>query len=431
MKRLFVLILFPLLMIAQEKIPDFNLTGAGARAEGFGGAFIGVADDATAVVWNPAGLSQLERPEASVVTRFVGENNKYVNKDDPSFNSEESQSTFGLNFTSFALPVKIGSLSIVTAIAFQKQLDFADTRRRQFSFTDNLNNTETLELRLDTKGGVNTITPAVSVKLSPVIAVGVSANIWTGSIERDERFLYKTGSSFIRTRSFTDADYSGFNVVLGGLVDFEGMQSNGFPLKLGVTFRTPFSLDADGNDDQEAENHLAQRINDRASISQMIEMPLMLGVGASYRIGDDFTIAADFEMRNFKGNTVTNSSSSRTGGDTSFTSTISESDDNLNQFRIGAEYLIVMEQGVIPLRVGFKTVPTVLANYVYDEVSDADLPTNNQVRGTGMSFGSGFISDAFALDVTFGLTTYTQKFTPYGSIEYSVMTVGSSLIIYL
>ena len=48
--------------------PDWNFTGVGARAAGMGGAFIGVADDATAVIWNPGGLTQLYRPEASIVT---------------------------------------------------------------------------------------------------------------------------------------------------------------------------------------------------------------------------------------------------------------------------------------------------------------------------------------------------------------------------
>ncbi|MFM2091591.1 MAG: hypothetical protein RLZZ127_2080 [Planctomycetota bacterium] len=47
--------------------------GAGARAMGMGGAFAAVADDATASTWNPAGLTQCERPEASLsasLTRF-------------------------------------------------------------------------------------------------------------------------------------------------------------------------------------------------------------------------------------------------------------------------------------------------------------------------------------------------------------------------
>ena len=43
----------------------FNFIGTGARARGMGGAFIGVADDATAISWNPAGLATLEKMEGS------------------------------------------------------------------------------------------------------------------------------------------------------------------------------------------------------------------------------------------------------------------------------------------------------------------------------------------------------------------------------
>ena len=49
---------------------NFNFIGAGARARGMGGAFIGVADDATATSWNPGGLAKLEKPEASLVGLF-------------------------------------------------------------------------------------------------------------------------------------------------------------------------------------------------------------------------------------------------------------------------------------------------------------------------------------------------------------------------
>ena len=39
-----------------------NLNGFGARASGMGGAFVGLADDYTAVFWNPAGLALLKMP---------------------------------------------------------------------------------------------------------------------------------------------------------------------------------------------------------------------------------------------------------------------------------------------------------------------------------------------------------------------------------
>jgi hypothetical protein len=49
--RLFLALLVPALAGAQ------TFGGAGARAEGMGGAFVAVADDASAVYWNPAGIA--------------------------------------------------------------------------------------------------------------------------------------------------------------------------------------------------------------------------------------------------------------------------------------------------------------------------------------------------------------------------------------
>lgn len=40
--------------------------GVGSRAIGMGGAFVAVADDATAIYWNPAGLSRLQKNEITV-----------------------------------------------------------------------------------------------------------------------------------------------------------------------------------------------------------------------------------------------------------------------------------------------------------------------------------------------------------------------------
>jgi len=70
MKKLIIILIsifFCVTSLSYAQNINWNLTGAGARAAGFGGAFIGVADDATAISWNPAGLTQLIDPEASAV----------------------------------------------------------------------------------------------------------------------------------------------------------------------------------------------------------------------------------------------------------------------------------------------------------------------------------------------------------------------------
>jgi hypothetical protein len=63
-----------------------NPVGSGARAVGMGGAFIGVADDATAASWNPAGLIQLETPELSVVGAYVSRSEDFYSSLQPEIN---------------------------------------------------------------------------------------------------------------------------------------------------------------------------------------------------------------------------------------------------------------------------------------------------------------------------------------------------------
>lgn len=57
---------------------QFNFSDPGARSLGFGGAFIGLADDATAAFANPAGLVQLGRPEVSVEGRRTSYSTPYT-----------------------------------------------------------------------------------------------------------------------------------------------------------------------------------------------------------------------------------------------------------------------------------------------------------------------------------------------------------------
>lgn len=50
---------------------QFLAMGVGARAAAMGEAFTAVADDATALYWNPAGLGQLNRPELAAVHQQI------------------------------------------------------------------------------------------------------------------------------------------------------------------------------------------------------------------------------------------------------------------------------------------------------------------------------------------------------------------------
>ena len=78
-KILFLIFLFIFFTIvgtthAQKYTSEFLSIGVGARALSMGGAYVAIANDASSVYWNPAGLSQLKKREISFMhaSRFNG-----------------------------------------------------------------------------------------------------------------------------------------------------------------------------------------------------------------------------------------------------------------------------------------------------------------------------------------------------------------------
>ncbi len=82
--RIYLLILIFLLIIPNDLYPQVNnKIDIGTRPLGMGGAFVGVADDANSLYWNPAGLPFLQRQEltsmyANLFGGKLGMNNDYI-----------------------------------------------------------------------------------------------------------------------------------------------------------------------------------------------------------------------------------------------------------------------------------------------------------------------------------------------------------------
>ncbi len=214
-------------------------------------------------------------------------------------------------------------------------------------------------------------------------------------------------------------EFSGLNFGVGALLDFGGLP-NPIPLKLGVAVKTPFTIEADVD---------YTYSGNAGKYTAEVEMPLMLGVGASYQIGQNFTLAVDYETRQYEDKKLTTKESGASSSDL-----LSDSNENLDQVRVGAEYLIVMKGGVIPLRGGFHTVPTVLANYAWNRDSVMYYPSG-QVSGRGFSVGTGFISSHFALDFAYSHDQYDeQTWTDAGvndfTNNYQADRFSLSLIVY-
>lgn len=360
MKSKVLVILFLILSLSLGAI-DWNISGAGARATAMGGAFIGVADDATAITWNPSGLTQLYRPEVSLVARFIAENYKY----ESSYydGRVDNQSHFIVNFASAAYPLWNGK--VVAAIAFQKQLDWYSGWDSDEDETAN--------------GGANTLIPGIAIRVLPILSVGFSTNIWMGNSVKE---TYDTIYDDYVERTIT---FSGFNMAFGLMADFNNLE-NPFPWKLGMMMRTPFDLGVEVDADYDYVSDIKYK--------NTVDMPIMMGFGTSFRVGDNLTLSADYEIRAY--------GDSKINYDLGGSSNLSDSEEDLVQFRVGVEYLAITDFAVIPLRAGYKTIPTLLSNGEGLEMTD-------QTIGSGFSVGSGLIFEKIAIDATFDLSSYIQE----------------------
>lgn len=123
---------------------QFSFSNPGARSLGLGGAFVALADDATAAFANPSGLVQLTRPEVSIEGRYwsyatpfteggrVSGQPTGIGLDTPLRTSESEFDTSAISFLSFAYPGRTWTVAL-----YRHQLaKFEATTGTQGLFTD-------------------------------------------------------------------------------------------------------------------------------------------------------------------------------------------------------------------------------------------------------------------------------------------------------
>ncbi|MEA2096446.1 MAG: hypothetical protein U9P73_07120 [Candidatus Cloacimonadota bacterium] len=408
MKSILIILflLFSILAFAQIDLnlgPDWNFTGVGARAAGMGGAFIGVADDATAISWNPAGLTQLQKPEASFVVRGLAE----LYEVDFDYGIETYEDEHGiLNFLSGVYPFEFSGKQFVAALGVQRQLDLYSYYHEEFYEESDQDTLEYLNETLS-DGGTSTITIGLANRLASIFSLGVATNLWVGEayFESNEMIDYHNDFYFYSEEyEKSDWTFSGVNFVVGAMIDLN-YKNNPIPLRIGMVVKTPFELSVDEEFTLEEYSDDNGAILDpepiESSNSYTLGMPLIIGFGASYRFGDNFILAIDMESRKFGDTTLKEDYADLTGMNLENEEVIVMENLDLNQFRFGAEYLFteIWDFAVIPLRIGAQTYPTLFMDN-----------NDKQVVGAAFSLGTGLITDKYSIDISFKNTEFEIEY---------------------
>ncbi len=401
-----------------EITSSLNPVGSGARATGMGGAFIAVADDATAASWNPAGLIHLEKPEVSAVFSYSNRGQSYNSTTSPELTgTTHTVDSADINYASAAYPFQLFNRNMVFTLNYQRMYDMnkkIDNSKYNFGgqFTDGTYNYKQ-------SGSLSTISPAIAIQVLPNLYFGATLNIWDD---------FTGMNSWTGKGSFTGTDMGGGfpipqNRTWSQKYSFSGLNSNiGFmynynKFTIGVVGKTPFEAKIDMEETTTDINRNPQQSGPTKERLKM-GMPASYGVGVAYRHSDNLTVAMDVYRTQWSDFYLTDSAGNQTNPLTTNPLDQGKPKDT-TQVRLGGEYLIIGNKMTIPLRAGIYYDPEPGITKVDDYY--------------GFSIGSGITYDKYSFDVSYqyrwgnnvsgdipvdGVTTDVHQHTLMSSLIY-------------
>jgi long-subunit fatty acid transport protein len=346
-----------------------NTVGSGARALGMGGAFIAVADDATAASWNPGGLTQLESPEFSIVYAYKHATEEFSDGYHLWTDGEFETDLGELNYLSIAYPFQrtIAGRNLVVSLNYQRKFNF--DRNLDFQFKDYAGltggNIFDIHYNIDyyQYGSLSTISPAFGFEITNKLSAGVVMNIWDSSLLSDNGWYNKVR---FRSKSGLDGALLGFSSgeIINEYEDFDatnytfGMLYRPIEgLQIGAVYNSGFAADVKYT--QTARLHgVATSINRE---NRRMEFPTSYGIGVAYRFPNDkLTLSLDVTKRLWDHFVEVDQAGRRTSPITGISKKISYIEPTYT-VRAGAEYVFIDTSKPVQ-----KYMPSVRAGAFYD-----------------------------------------------------------------
>ena len=376
-----------------------NAVGSGARAMGMGGAFIAIADDATAASWNPAGLIQLERPELSIVGGYFDRREEFSSDTHPEISNTGEADDININYFSLTYPFHFYK-NMVVSLNYQRLYEF----ERNFDYRKNFSSLG-VELvqdeHLTQEGYIGALGLAYAIEITPKFSLGATLNIWTDELlwqnEWKQTFsqhgVGMVGGAPVTIDTHITDQYSEFR---GVNANFGLLWNMNQYLTLGAVIKTPF--DADIRHEFRLKQTTAfgppvsTTVPGEASVVEDVDlrMPMSYGIGLAWRVSDVLSIGLDVYRTEWSEYILEDSQGNKFSPIDGRPKSDSDVEDT-TQIRIGGEYLFIRQAShiVVPVRAGF----------FYDPE-----PSHDEVRDFfGLAIGSGIAYKRFIFDVAYQL----------------------------
>lgn len=342
-----------------------NPVGSGARAVGMGGAFIAVADDATAASWNPAGLVQLETPEISLVGAHLLSSEDFSSPSNPVSDTRSHTSESTINYLSASYPFNFLGKNMVASLNYQRLYEF--NRHVDYNKTISAPPPFPLVSRqtigYEQEGYLSALGLACAIQVTPSLSLGATLNLWNGGLGWRNGWQSNYSNYSVTTLGLTKniedshitekySDPRGVNMNFGVLW-------NATPhLTIGAVLKTPFTakFDHEFSDDWVQRDGAGNVKNSSHYIIRdevELRFPLSYGIGFAWRFSDRLTIDLDLYRTHWSEYILTDGQGNRLSLITGDPENLSSVKDT-TQVRIGGEYIFIRpeREWVVSLRGG-------------------------------------------------------------------------------
>ena len=364
-----------------QNFTNFFFNGNGARSTGMGNAYTAIAEDATAIAWNSAGLTSKKYAQASVVGRFGKSSTDISGFQDFGIDTWDISTDIysQINYVGFTYPLNFRKIKTTVGIAYRRIHDFS--RNEVTTLKGPIFGDPTGELITNNTsgGGVGAFALSGGFRLHKMFSVGTTLNLYTGSEDSFTTYKLNGETLFDRSKGYK-TNYSGFGIDIGLL--FKPLHN----LSIGANVNLPHSLEAKGD-----------------SLTKNLDIPTFFTIGIAFRATKNLLFAFDYRPQPLDKIKIDNEGSGA---------------DNIYSLHFGLEYKIASGKKRYPLRFG----------YYMNSESNNSLNADKVYTG-GLSFP--FQNFSVNLGLEYALTEYTvedmhetEPYTGnYSSNDYR-MTIG-------
>ena len=273
--KLFSVLLLTLFLSSGLFSNGFNLNGSGSKAISMGGAFIGLADDYSAVFWNPAGLSQLKGSNFSVFGTFLMPKSTY------------KSNLYGIDATTESKLYPSGAMGYFKSISDKLTIGLAAYVPSGLGVKWNGDDfsvlTQGTSLEWESFLAVVSISPVVSYKISEKFSIGATININYAMLD-----VKNPGIG----QYHEDLNGLCMGATIGAL--FKPCDK----FSIGFTFRTPSKVTLDG--DIEMKGAELYGVSGTTEGERELTWPMWVGAGIAFKATDKLTITADVQYTDWK-----------------------------------------------------------------------------------------------------------------------------------